>query len=95
VIACANGREALQAAAEHDDVIHLVLTDMVMPEMNGRAMAEQLRVTRPDAPLVYMSGYTDDDELLRGALDPGANYIQKPFAPAELLRVVRETLDSR
>ena len=94
MLACANGRTALEAVASHEGPLHLVLTDVVMPEMNGHAMAEQLRTTRPEAAVVYMSGYTQDDTVLRGTLEPGAYYIQKPFAPAELLRVVRETLDA-
>jgi PAS domain S-box-containing protein len=94
VLASANGREALEAAAAHAEPLHLVLTDVVMPELNGRAMVERLRAERPALAVVYMSGYTDDDVVLRGALEPEASYIQKPFAPAELLRVVRETLDA-
>jgi PAS domain S-box-containing protein len=94
VLASANGREALEAASTHGAPLHLVLTDVVMPEMNGRAMVERLRAERPELAVVYMSGYTDDDAVLRGALEPEASYIQKPFAPAELLRVVRETLDA-
>jgi CheY-like chemotaxis protein len=94
VLACANGRAALNAIAAQEGPLHLVLTDIVMPEMNGQAMARQLRATRPEVAVVYMSGYTEDDALLRGTLEPGARYIQKPFAPAELLRVVRETLDA-
>ena len=95
VLSCAHGREALESAAVHPGEIHLVLTDMVMPGMNGRTMAERLRVARPRTVVMYMSGYTDDDAALRGVLEPGASYIQKPFAPAELLRVVRQTLDAR
>ncbi|HEX5973290.1 MAG TPA: PAS domain S-box protein [Gemmatimonadaceae bacterium] len=94
VVASANGREALEAAAAHAAPLHLVLTDVVMPEMNGRAMVERLRGDRPEVAVVYMSGYSDDDAVLRGALESDASYIQKPFAPAELLRVVRETLDA-
>ena len=94
VLASANGREALDAAAVHAAPLHLVLTDVVMPELNGRTMVERLRIARPEIAVVYMSGYTDDDVLLRGALEQDASYIQKPFAPAELLRVVRETLDA-
>ena len=94
VLACANGSEALVTAAGLAAPLHLVLTDVVMPEMNGRVMAERLRIERPEVAVVYMSGYTDDDAVLRGVLEADASYIQKPFAPAELLRVVRETLDA-
>ena len=93
VLACANGHESLRTAAAHD-VIHLVLTDMVMPEMDGRTMVEKLRNERSDVAVMFMSGYSNDDDVLRGTLESEASYIQKPFVPAELLRVVRETLDA-
>jgi DNA-binding response OmpR family regulator len=94
VLSSAKGRVGLETARAHGTPLHLVLTDVVMPEMNGRAMVEHLRTERPDVAVVYMSGYTDDDALLRGTLEAEASFIQKPFAPAELLRVVRETLDA-
>ncbi len=95
VLACSDGHEALAVAGTHAGCIDVVLTDMVMPGMNGRAMADALRTTRPSTPVVYMSGYTEDDAMLHGTLEAGASYIQKPFAPSELLRVVRATLDVR
>jgi signal transduction histidine kinase/ActR/RegA family two-component response regulator len=95
VLACADGREALAAASAHPASIDVVLTDVVMPGMSGRAMAECFRAERPDTPVVYMSGYTDNDALLDGTREARASFIQKPFAPAELLRVVREALDAR
>jgi CheY-like chemotaxis protein len=94
VLEARNGVEALRVVAGHLETIDLVLTDVVMPEMNGRAMVEHLRTERPDVAVVYMSAYTDDEALLRGTLEAEASFIQKPFAPAELLRVVRETLDA-
>jgi len=94
VLPCANGLEALRTAAAHAGAIHLALTDMVMPELDGRAMVEQLRRTRPETAVMFMSGYSSDDAVLRGTLESEATYIQKPFVPAELLRVVRETLDA-
>jgi two-component system, cell cycle sensor histidine kinase and response regulator CckA len=90
-----NGREALALATAHDGQIDLVLTDVVMPEMSGRGLVERLSAVRPNAVVVYMSGYTDDDVLRRGMLAPGSRFIQKPFAVEALLRLVREALDRR
>ena len=93
VLQSENGAEALSLAAGYAGEIHLVLTDVVMPHMSGRAMVEQLRAVRPSATVVYMSGYTDDDVLRRGIMEPGSRFMPKPFAPAELLRLIRDVLD--
>ena len=93
VLEAANGREALDIAMKHPGHIHLVLTDVVMPEMSGGALAERLRGVRPEAKVLFMSGYTDGDIVRRGVLQPGITFVQKPFAAARLLEVVRETLD--
>ncbi len=95
VIAAANGMEALAAAARHGGRIHLLLSDIVMPGLDGRDVAEQVRSERPETAVLFMSGYADEDVEIRGVLQPGTPYIQKPFAPAELLRLVRETLDAQ
>jgi two-component system, cell cycle sensor histidine kinase and response regulator CckA len=63
--------------------------------MSGRGLVERLSAVRPNAVVVYMSGYTDDDVLRRGMLAPGSRFIQKPFAVEALLRLVREALDRR
>ncbi|HEX5971507.1 MAG TPA: PAS domain S-box protein [Gemmatimonadaceae bacterium] len=93
VLESRNGREALERATAHDGPIHLVLTDVIMPEMSGRGLVERLRAVRPSAAVVYMSGYTDDDVLRRGLFEPGSRFVQKPFVADELLRVVREMLE--
>ena len=95
VLPAGGGIEALQAAELHDGHIDLLLTDMVMPGLDGRATADRIRAARPATAVLFMSGYADEDVQLRGTLEAGTPYIQKPFAPAELLRVVRETLDVR
>jgi two-component system cell cycle sensor histidine kinase/response regulator CckA len=69
--------------------IDLVVTDVVMPGLSGRQLADQLKTLRPELPVVFMSGYTE------AALEPGVRFVQKPFTPAVLARVVRETLDAR
>jgi two-component system, cell cycle sensor histidine kinase and response regulator CckA len=93
VLEASNGAVALQEAANHAGVIHLLLTDLVMPEMSGRALAEHLRARRPDLRVLYMSGYTDDAAVRRAIVESGAPYLQKPFSVHVLLRKVRAVLD--
>ncbi len=85
--------DALRIAARPDTTIHLLLTDVVMPHMSGRALADAVKVVRPQVKVLYMSGYTDDAIVHHGVLDPGTAFLQKPFTPAALARKVRETLD--
>ena len=73
--------------------IALLLTDVVMPQMSGRELAERLAKTSPKLKVLYMSGYTDDAIVHHGVLDPGTRFIGKPFAAVELTRRVREVLD--
>jgi CheY-like chemotaxis protein len=93
VLESCNGREALELATRHEQSIDLVLTDVIMPEMSGRGLVERLRAVRPAAAIVYMSGYTDDDVLRRELFEPGSRFVQKPFVPEELLRLLRDALD--
>jgi PAS domain S-box-containing protein len=93
VLESRNGHEALALATAYSDGIDLILTDVVMPELSGRALVERLTAVRPNAAIIYMSGYTDDDVLRRGMLEPGSRFIQKPFDPNALLRMVREALN--
>jgi PAS domain S-box-containing protein len=95
VLESRNGREALAQATAFGDQIHLILTDVVMPELSGRGLIERLTAVRPNAAVIYMSGYADDEVLRRGMLEPGSMFIQKPFNPSALLRLVREALDHR
>lgn len=94
VLAAANGAVALQIAEQWRDPIHLVLTDVVMPRMNGRLLAERVRALRPDVKVLYISGYTDDVIRRYGTRRPGTYLLDKPFPPAVLLGKVREILDS-
>ncbi len=94
VIAAANGLEALSFSEDPERDIQLVITDVVMPNMSGRELAERLLEVRPNLPVLFMSGYTDDAIVHHGLLDEKLNFIQKPFDPAGVARKVREVLDS-
>jgi CheY-like chemotaxis protein len=88
------GDVALGLAAKGRQPIHLLLTDVVMPGMGGRELAERVAAHRPGISILYMSGYADDAKLRPGVLDPGIPYLQKPFSPEALARKVREVLDA-
>ena len=85
--------EALALAKSHSDPIHLLLTDMVMPGLSDRELAEQLSPLRPDMKVLYMSGYTDDTVLRHGIQEEKMPFLQKPFVPDTLALKVREVLD--
>jgi two-component system, cell cycle sensor histidine kinase and response regulator CckA len=93
VLQAKDGPDALELAHQHASEIHLMLTDVVMPRMSGRELAEQLTPLRPDMRVLYMSGYTDDAIVHHGVLDEGTAFIGKPFSMQALARKVRETLD--
>ncbi|HWN08425.1 MAG TPA: ATP-binding protein [Pyrinomonadaceae bacterium] len=94
VLEAKDGAEALQLARQHAGEIHLMLTDVVMPRMSGRELAEQLALFRPEVKVLYMSGYTDDAIVHHGVLDEGTAFIGKPFTMEALAKKVRETLDA-
>jgi two-component system cell cycle sensor histidine kinase/response regulator CckA len=94
VLTAANGGEALRLSERHAGKIHLALTDVVMPQMGGRILAEQLAKQRPDIKILYMSGYTDAAIDNHGRLDTGTHLIAKPFSLTDLRRKVREVLDA-
>jgi PAS domain S-box-containing protein len=86
--------EALATLQQHDGPIHLVLTDVVIPQMSGRQLAERLVSLHPKTKVLYMSGYADSAVIHHGMLDAGTAFLQKPFTPGALARKVREVLDS-
>jgi PAS domain S-box-containing protein len=95
VLAARHGRDALMLAGERADDIDLLITDVVMPEMSGRELAESLADRRPDLKVLYISGYTDDEVLQRGVRGREVPLMRKPFAAEDLLRRVRSILDGR
>jgi PAS domain S-box-containing protein len=94
VLTAASPDDALLACQAHKGKIDLLLTDVVMPQMSGRLLAERLALARPGIKVVYMSGYTDDAIVHHGTLDPGTNFVAKPFSAADLTRKILEVLDS-
>jgi CheY-like chemotaxis protein len=95
VLAAEDPTKAIETAERHGGVIHLLLTDVLMPGMNGRELAQRVRELRPDIRVLYMSGHTEDSIAQSGLLEPGALLISKPFTQESLARKVREALGPR
>jgi two-component system cell cycle sensor histidine kinase/response regulator CckA len=87
--------EAMRIASENSGEIHLLITDMVMPEMSGRDLTKDLNSKYPELNCLFMSGNTGNVINRHGILDEGVNFIQKPFSRQELAAKVREVLDSK
>jgi two-component system, cell cycle sensor histidine kinase and response regulator CckA len=95
VLEAPNGIEALQKAWGYRDPIHLLLTDTVMPKMNGKVLADELKKTRPKLKVLFISGYPKEILSQQGILDPGIHLIQKPFELDDLVQQVRKILDEK
>ena len=94
VLDAASGEDAMRLAQAHADEIDLLVTDVVMPEMGGRELANLLRQKQPQLKVLFMSGYTDDALVRHGVAAAADAFLQKPFTPSTLARKVRETLDA-
>ncbi|HET8758873.1 MAG TPA: ATP-binding protein [Solirubrobacteraceae bacterium] len=94
VLAAAGAEEAERLCSEHDCPVDLLLTDVVMPEVNGRVLAERLSERSPSLRILFMSGYSDEAVYRHGEISPNASFIEKPFTDRTLARKVREVLDA-
>jgi two-component system sensor histidine kinase EvgS len=92
VLEAANSAEAFAIEKEHSSEIHLLLTDVILPGMNGKALSERLQDLRPKLKVLFTSGYTADVIARRGVLQRDVAYLQKPFGPESLAAKVREVL---
>jgi PAS domain S-box-containing protein len=92
VLEARNGQHALEVARAYEGDIELLITDLVMPELNGTALARELKRRRPGLRVLFISGYTDDEAVLSSSLGPDAQFLAKPFLPGELVRAVRAIL---
>jgi CheY-like chemotaxis protein len=90
-----DGAEAIAVSTAHDGPIHLVVTDVVMPNVGGRELALELWKTRPETRVLFMSGYTEDSIIQQGLRKQSVGFIGKPFRPDVLARKVREMLATR
>ncbi len=94
VFEASSGIQAIQLANLYKNPIHLLLTDVIMPRMNGRELAEKIKVIHPETTILYMSGYTDDIISKHGVLDEDVHFLNKPFTPSILATKIREILES-
>lgn len=94
VIEAHNGKNAIEKYSSHRDEINLILTDVVMPEMNGKKLIENLSHFSEKTKVLFMSGYTDNAIDNQGILNPETHFIQKPFSPTDLLTKIETILDS-
>jgi CheY-like chemotaxis protein len=95
VLQARDGAEALELLGRHDGQVDFVVTDVAMPVLNGRHLAARIAELRPDLPVLFTSGYTDDEIVRRGLLESGQAFLQKPFSPSALAQRVRAMLDAR
>lgn len=93
LLEASNGREAIEICREYNGTIDLVITDVIMPQMGGRELAEKLSPLLPNAKVLYMSGYTDEAIAHHGVLDENICFLPKPFGLSVLVEKVREVLD--
>jgi CheY-like chemotaxis protein len=95
VLEAGDGREALRLVESRNGRVSLIVADVVMPDLGGRHLASQVAERWPDVPVLFTSGYTGMDVVRRGLLEEGREFLQKPLAPEELARKVREMMDAK
>lgn len=95
VLSAPNGKEAMRVAEAYPDKIHLLITDVLMPEIDGPELAKALCILRPDLKVIYISGYTDSSLAPEGILPSGTVLVNKPFSVRVLSAKMREVLDGR
>jgi CheY-like chemotaxis protein len=95
VLTAGSAKEALQLSEVHGHEIRLVITDVIMPGMNGRELADRLKALHPDLDILFMSGYTSDVISRLGILDQGVHFIEKPFSVESLAGKVHEVLTKK
>jgi CheY-like chemotaxis protein len=95
ILHAGSGKEAVLLSGGFKEPIHLLVTDIVMPGMNGRELADRISAARQGIKVIFMSGYTDDAISHHGVLGDGIEFLEKPFSPETLANKVREVLDSR
>ena len=93
VLAAESGREALDLVSTHSGPIHLLITDVMMPDIDGPELVRRLSTIRPETQTLFMSGYMDDALGEQGVLPSSVNFIQKPFSPSTIAQKVRDVLD--
>ena len=95
VLCASDGVEAISLAGKFDGRIHLLITDVIMPHMNGPELADKLSISRPETKILFVTGYSDNDIGDHGVLDPQIELLQKPFTPQTLSRKIRDVIEDR
>jgi len=95
ILSARSSAEAIHISEVHKGIIHLMVTDVIMPGLSGDQLASRLSALRPEMKVLYVSGYTDDTIARHGILEPGLAFLQKPFSPRALARKVSEVLATR
>jgi two-component system cell cycle sensor histidine kinase/response regulator CckA len=95
VLEAEDGDHAMKVAADHRGLIHILVTDVVMPHMSGSELASKLSALRPEMKVLFISGYTDDTVFRHGVLEGGVAYLQKPFNLNSVAQKIREVLSGR
>jgi CheY-like chemotaxis protein len=93
ILEASDGQEALELVEGRKEAVDLIITDLAMPQLNGRELADRVGRSRPDLPVLFISGYTDDEMVRRGLIEPNKPFMSKPFTPEVLAAKVRALLD--